>query len=80
MICELDLAPECVPMSLYQRDGQRQAITYQLNVPILLELSGDEGTHLGMLFPSVQRRTRRETQLQIGAAGLPQGSLTRLII
>ena len=59
-IYEPGLAPGCVPMSPCQRHGQRQAITYKLDVSFLLELSGDEGTHLGVLFPCVQRGTCRE--------------------
>jgi hypothetical protein len=67
-------------MSRRQWHGQRQTITYQLDVSFLLELSGDEGAHLGMLFPSVQRRPCREAQLEIGATGLSEGGLSRLVI
>ena len=55
-------------------------ITHELDVSFLLELSGDEGAHLRVLFPCVQRGPCRETQLQIGAAGLPEGGLSRLVI
>ena len=76
MIYEPGLAPECVPVSLCQRYRLRQAFTYKLDVSFPLKLSGDEGTHLGVLFPRVQRGTCRETQLQICAAGLPEGGLS----
>ena len=80
MIYEPNLAPGCVPVSLHQRRRPRQTNTYELDVSFLLELSSDEGTHLGVLFPCVQRGTCRETQLQIGSAGLPEGGLSRFII
>ena len=54
--------------------------TYQLDVALLPKFPRDEGAHLGVLFPSVQRRTRRESKLQIRAARLAQCGLSSFIV
>lgn len=50
---------------------EHMSATYQLDVAWLLELALDERAHLGVLFPSEQRRSGSKSQLQIGSARLP---------
>ena len=46
-----------------QRRRQQIQSTYELDVTLLLELSSDEGAHLGVFFPCVQRWASRQSQL-----------------
>jgi len=63
MIFEQGPEPEHdAPVSASMR-GQRKTITYELDISLLFELSSNEGPHLRVFFPCVQRWTCRKPQL-----------------
>jgi hypothetical protein len=62
MIFEQGPEPEHAPVSVIEHE-QRKMITYKLDISLLFELSSNEGPHLRVFFPCVQRRTCRKPQL-----------------
>ena len=62
MIFEQGPEPDHAPVSVSER-GQRKMITYEFDISLLFELSSNEGPHLRVFFPCVQRWTCRKPQL-----------------
>ena len=63
MIFEQGPEPEHDAHVSVSEPGQRKMITYELDISLFLELSSNEGPHLRVFFPCVQRWTCRKPQL-----------------